>query len=170
MVFLLIVTLAIATVSAGIVAGYVFAYANSVMPGLAEVDDRVFVVANQRLNARVENPVFFAVSTTPVIALLIATGTAAFIPNAGLVLGACVLALAAYGGGMAVTFTINVPLNRALIALRNGADANALRSARVAFERPWARANRLRTWLMVLALAGTTTALALTVMTPSARI
>ena len=44
------IVLAAATVAMGLIAGVYFAYAVSVMPGLAGLDDRAFVAAMQQID------------------------------------------------------------------------------------------------------------------------
>jgi hypothetical protein len=49
-----------ATVSMGLLAGFFYSYACSVMPGLHGAADRTVVDAMQHINRSIENPVFFA--------------------------------------------------------------------------------------------------------------
>ncbi len=146
LVLFLLVSLIVAVIALALVAGYVLAYANSVMPGLARADDRSFVVANQRVNEAVHNPLFMGLSNLAPLALLAAL-VAAVVGSAGLVvLGLSAAALVLYGVTLAVTLAINVPMNNKLIALGEVSDPAELARARTEFERPWVRMNLIRTW------------------------
>jgi uncharacterized membrane protein len=48
-----------AALTMGLLAGFFYAYSASVMPGLAQADDRTIVDAMQQINEGVENPVIF---------------------------------------------------------------------------------------------------------------
>jgi len=54
-------TFGAAVVTAGLAAGLFFFNASTVMPALADVDDRTFVEVMDKINDAVYNPVFFAV-------------------------------------------------------------------------------------------------------------
>ena len=58
--FLRTAALIIATMSVGFMAGVMALYANTLMPGLAETDDRTFVGAFQAIDRRIINPFFLA--------------------------------------------------------------------------------------------------------------
>ena len=47
-----------AALTMGLLAGLFYAYSVSVMPGLAQADDRTLVDAMQHINEAIENPVF----------------------------------------------------------------------------------------------------------------
>ena len=142
--------LAASTVATGLMAGFFFAYACSVMVGLARTDDRTFVATMQWINATVRNaafgPVFFG-------ALLLAVAAAALClrrtdPARRWVLAGAVL----YAGAVGVTFAAAVPLNDQLAAA-GPPDALADPAAvRAAFEEPWVAWNLLRTVLATSAL------------------
>src|SRR5688572_33447176 len=53
-------TLALATLATGLVAGVFYAYAVSVNLGLAAQPDASYVATMQAINERIENPLFFA--------------------------------------------------------------------------------------------------------------
>ncbi|NYD67559.1 anthrone oxygenase family protein [Agromyces atrinae] len=141
-----LVLLAAATLSIGLVAGYVLGYANSVMPGLRHADDRVFVSANQHINEAVHNPVFMALSNIGPAALLAATIVQFFAFDGWLVLVLTLLSLVLYGVTLVLTLGINVPMNNRLIALGDIHDAAQLAEARAQFEKPWTLMNTARTW------------------------
>jgi uncharacterized membrane protein len=139
-----------ATVLTGLMAGFFYAYACSVMVGLARTDDRTFVTTMQWINATVRNvgfaPAFFGSLLCTVLAAVIMVATRR--PGAGWVAGAALL----YGAAFVVTFALNVPLNEQLAAAGPPERAD-LAAARSAFEAPWVRWNLLRTVLATAALA-----------------
>ena len=53
-----LVSLLLATISMGLVAGVFGLYAHTVMPGLAKTDDKTFVGAFQALDRAIVNPLF----------------------------------------------------------------------------------------------------------------
>lgn len=157
MFLLTVISLSVATVSIALVAGYVLAYANSVMPGLRNADDRVFVQANQRLNAAVHNPVFMTLANVGPVALLAGIVLLALTGRDLLALIPTIASLALYGVTLAVTMGINVPMNNRLIGLGDITAVDQARQARVKFEKRWTSMNTIRTW--------TTTASAVTALT-----
>ena len=52
------VLIGVAVLAVGLMAGFYYAYACSVMLGLAQTDDRTFVTAMQAINASVRNAAF----------------------------------------------------------------------------------------------------------------
>ncbi|MDM2518036.1 hypothetical protein PP538_09015 [Mycobacteroides abscessus] len=94
------VAMAVAIVTTGLVAGTVFAYSNSVMPGLRKIDDRSMVLAIRALVSSVANPVFLCVSALALVSQLVSVvlaftaGTSLALPVVlGLVLYLLTLAL-----------------------------------------------------------------------------
>lgn len=139
-----------ATFLVSLVAGFVFAFAVVVMPGIRTLDDGDFIRSFQRIDSVIQrgDPLFGLVFIGSIVSLL-----------AALVLGAPALAglertlLLAAGGiyisGVVVpTGSINVPLNNRLQRLDVDAMSPDERSsARQAFESRWNRWNRIRTGL-----------------------
>lgn len=148
---LLIALLSVAVVAIGLVAGYVFGYANSVMPGMRKADDRTFVAANQRLNEAVHNPIFMAASNAGPLSLLVALGVQILhFHTVGLIV-LIAGSLISYGATLFVTLTLNVPLNNRIIGLGDILDdAKSLQQARWEFERKWTRMNLVRTYTTVV--------------------
>lgn len=137
-----------ATVATGWMAGMFFAFSYSVMPGLARVDDRTFVVAMQHINDATNESAIFGL-TFSVAAILV--GAAAVVHHRlGLrtatwwILAALALYLVAVG----ITAAVHIPLNEALDAAETPGQA-----ARAAFEVPWNSAHLARTISGALALA-----------------
>ncbi|GGR09773.1 membrane protein [Actinoplanes ianthinogenes] len=136
-----------ALVCTGLMAGIFFAFTVSVMPGLANTDDRTFVTAMRQINAAIENGlfglVFVGALALPALAavLLARSGrrAAAWWAGAAAVLYLLVLIL---------TMAVEVPLNDQLA--QAGTD---FARARHDFEGTWVPVNNLRTVLNTLALA-----------------
>jgi uncharacterized membrane protein len=105
----LTVLLVASTLAVGLMAGFFYAYACSVMVGLDRVDDRTFIVTMQWINATVRNaafaPAFFGslVLTIAAAVLAVASGHGSR--------GWMVAAAAFYAAAFAVTLALNVPLN-----------------------------------------------------------
>ncbi|MDV5148958.1 DUF1772 domain-containing protein [Streptomyces sp. SBC-4] len=123
-----------ATAATGLLAGVWFAYVCSVMPALALSDDRVYVEVMRNINDVIQNPVFF----TPFFGATILAGVAAWqhraTPARSWTLAALALSITVF----LVTSAANVPLNDALAATRDPAEARA------AFEDPWVAWNLVR--------------------------
>jgi uncharacterized membrane protein len=138
----------LATLLCTLVAGFLFAFATVVMPGLATLDDAGFVRGFRAIDGVIQRnqPLFMVMWVGSVVALLAALGLGLWElrwVNRGLVIAAAVLYLA---GVQVPTLAINVPLNNRLQALDlatlNGA---SLRQEREAFEPRWNRWNAIRT-------------------------
>jgi len=127
------VVLVAALVAAGLIAGLFYAYACSVMPGLARGDDKTFVEAMRGINVAIINPVFMLTFLgAPLLA-----GVAVFLnpgPRPWVIAGfVCLVAM------LLITGALNIPLNN---ALENGGDDYA--AVRAKFETAWVRWNVLR--------------------------
>ena len=139
-----------------LVAGFLFAFAVVIMPGIRNLGDREFLRAFQAIDGVIQRgqPLFGLVWLGSVLALV-----------AGLALGVGQVAglekmLLAIAGGVYLlgvqlpTFLVNIPLNNELQALDfEEADAASCRSARERFEPRWNRWNTIRTALAFLASA-----------------
>ncbi|MDX3192413.1 DUF1772 domain-containing protein [Streptomyces sp. MN03-5084-2B] len=127
------VVLVAALVAAGLIAGLFYAYACSVMPGLARGDDKTFVEGMRGINVAIVNPLFMLTFLgAPVLA-----GVAVFLtpgPRPWVIAGFVFLA-----GMVLLTGAVHIPLNNALD--RGGDDYAAVRAA---FEPAWVRWNILR--------------------------
>ncbi|SFC90634.1 DUF1772 domain-containing protein [Streptomyces aidingensis] len=137
-----------AALAMGLIAGFFYAYACSVMIGLARVDDRTFIDTMQWINATVRNqwfaPSFFGALLLTAVAVLLHLGRDA---RAVLVWSAAALLL--YGAAFSVTMGVNVPLNEDLAAAGDPAALGDPAAVRAAFEDRWV------TWNTVRALAST---------------
>ncbi|MEM1111857.1 MAG: anthrone oxygenase family protein [Pseudomonadota bacterium] len=140
--------LVLATLFCALIAGFVFAFATVVMPGIAKLDDRGFIRAFQVIDGVIQagQPVFGLVWIGSAVALLLA-GVMGGLQLDGPERAVLLSAVTAYVFGVQIpTFKINVPMNNALQALDvEVMDDAALASARAEFEEPWARWNAIRT-------------------------
>lgn len=139
-------------VSSGLVAGLLLAYAVSVMPALARVDDRSFVEVMQRVNVAILNGWFLV----PFVGALVG-GLAAVVLHlpaaARSLLPWTAAGLALYVATLAVTGLVNVPLNDALAAAGEPAALADPAAVRAAFETRWVTWNVVRTLTATGALA-----------------
>lgn len=141
---LLTPTLAAAIVAVGLTAGFLAAFAHTVMPALATADDEDFVGGFQALDRAVYNPWFMAPFTlAPVLvgaALILALPDA---PREAAALLAAALALAV--ATVLITAAVHLPLNRYLADVAPNAGGQVLAGARARFERRWVLWNYVRT-------------------------
>jgi uncharacterized membrane protein len=150
------VTLVVAVVTTGLMAGLFAAFSYAVMPGLGRLGDAEFVTAMQRINVAILNGWFgicfggALVASAAAAVLHLAPARRAALPwiVAGLVLYVLVLL---------VTMAVSVPLNDKLAAAGSTDPA----AAREAFETAWVRWNVVRTVLNTAALAALSWALVL---------
>ena len=145
---LLELALILATLLCALTAGFVFAFASVVMPGIGKLGDREFIRSFQVIDGIIQagQPVFGLVWMGSVAALLLSAVMGVLqldgIERAFVVVSALVYVL----GVQVPTFRINVPLNNTLQGLDIDAmDEDALASARRAFENRWVKWNSIRT-------------------------
>lgn len=149
------ITLILATLLCSLVAGFLFAFAVVVMPGLRKLDDRAFIRAFQVMDSIIQRnqPVFMLVWLGSVIALLVtvALGFAQLDVANRAILGTAIgINLL---GVQLPTMGINVPLNNQIKKIDvESTDQASLKAAREAFEPKWNRANLLRTLLAIAAI------------------
>lgn len=150
------ILLIVATLLCSLVAGFLFAFATIVMPGIKKLGDREFIRAFQVIDGMVQNnqPVFVAVWVGSVVASVAIAGL-----GFGQLEGTQRLLLIAVPliyilGVQLSTFTINVPLNNQLQALNVDVMGETdLKSARLRFEPRWNQWNVSRTILASLTSA-----------------
>lgn len=137
------VSLALATVAFGLVAGLFYAFAVAVMPALRRADDRTFVDVMQRINTAILNGWFLTVF---VGALLPAGAAVALhVPAGGRgVLPWAVAGLLLYVVMFLITGRVNVPLNDRLAAAGDPATLTDPAVVRAGFEAAWVRWNVAR--------------------------
>ena len=145
--------LILATLLCSLVAGFLFAWAVVVMPGIGNLGDGEFLRAFQVMDRVIQNnqPVFLLVWLGSVVALL-ASAALGFgqLDGTGrlLMIGAVLVYLL---GVQLPTVAINVPLNNTVQTLEIDAmDETAQAAARQHFESRWNRWNSLRTVLASL--------------------
>ena len=148
--------LILATLLCSLVAGFVFAFAVVVMPGIAKLEAREFIRAFQVVDGVIQNnqPVFILVWVGSILALALALllGVSQLAGGERLLL---VVAASTYFFGVQLpTFRINIPLNNKLQTLDlDGMDETSARTARNDFEPRWNRWNSIRTAFASLAAA-----------------
>lgn len=136
-------TLGVAATAMALIAGFFYAYACSVMIGLARVDDRTFIDSMQWINATVRNrwfaPSFFGALLLPALAAVLHLRRGARRP-----LPWIVAALVLYGVAFGITMGVNVPLNEELAAAGDPARLSDPGAVRAAFEDRWVGWNAAR--------------------------
>jgi uncharacterized membrane protein len=138
-------TLFVAALSMALIAGFFYAYACSVMLGLARLDSAGFIATMQAINATVRNGAF----ASSFFGSLLFTGIAVlcFLPRwRGRPAQLIGLAFLTYAlGGFGVTFAYSVPLNESLARVSVADPAVDLDAVRRAYVDPWIRWNIVRT-------------------------
>ena len=150
------IALAMAAFLCSLVAGFLWAFAVVVMPGIRHLGDREFIRAFQEIDGIIQrgHPLFGVVWLGSVLVLVIGIAL-----GVGQVVGLDRMLLVLAGGvyllGVQLpTFIVNVPLNNELQALDvDVANEAACRSARERFEPRWNRWNTVRTALAALTSA-----------------
>jgi uncharacterized membrane protein len=146
--------LVLGVLAAALIAGFFYAYSVSVMPGLGATEPLAATLAMRGINAVIRTPLFalrfFGALALPVAAGLLARSRAVAVlaVAGGLVYGV---------GGVAVTFTVNVPLNEALAAA-SPTVASAPDLWRQ-YSAPWTIWNHVRTLASIIGFALVTAAL-----------
>lgn len=131
------------TIIMGLIAGIFYCWSISVTKGLALLPDKEYILAFQRLNKAILNPLFFICFMGPMVLLPLCLWRYYEQPHWWLLL----LATALYFMGvMGVTMGGNVPLNNMLEAFDlQQADMGAIRQMRQQFEAKWNWLNHIRT-------------------------
>ncbi|MEV7525538.1 DUF1772 domain-containing protein [Streptomyces sp. NPDC091371] len=152
--------LMVSTVLVGLMAGLFFAFDVSVMPGLADGDERTYVTAMQAFNAQIDGNGLFGMAF--VVALLASAASAVIEFRKGrrgvaIWVGAAALA---YLVVLMITFTVNIPLNN---ELADAGDAAKLTDFSIVekFKSTWVSTNIIRTLLCTVALTALSRALVL---------
>lgn len=141
----------IPTVLIGLMAGLFFAFDVSVMPGLADGDNRIYVTAMQHFNAKIDGNALFGMAF--VCALLVAVASAIVELRKGRRKVAVLVGIAAalYFVVLMITFSVNIPLNNELAKAGNAAKLTDF-SIVEKFKSTWVTTNILRTLLCTAAL------------------
>lgn len=142
------IALLVATLLCTLVAGFVFAFAVVVMPGIRKLRDGEFLRAFQVMDRVIQNgqPMFMLVWLGSVVALL-ASAALGFGQLDGVGRLLVIAAVLVYVLGVQLpTVTINIPLNNRIQTLSiSEMDETAQKAARLEFESRWNRANVTRT-------------------------
>lgn len=148
------ILLLLTTLLCSLVAGFLFAFAVVVMPGIRRLDDGGFIRAFQVIDGVIQNnqPLFVLVWLGSVLAA-VAAGVSGLWALDGADRMLLVIAVLVYIFGVqAPTFVINIPLNNRLQKLDASAMAEPARKrARDEFEPRWNRWNAIRTALATVA-------------------
>ena len=119
-----------AALTMGLLAGFIYAYSVSVMPGLGQADDRTLVDGMQQINEATENPAFF-LSFLELRSSIVAALVLAYRSGSRQVVRWLVAALVLCAVEILVTGAANIPLND---DLKQAGDPD-----RIAEHRPGAR-------------------------------
>jgi len=137
-----------AIVGAGLVTGLLFAFSNFVMTALADLPKEDGMLAMQRINERIINPIFVLLFLgTPILCVTITIWSGMDLNAAGspsLLLGSICYLIGPFG----ITMLFNVPLNNRL-AKTELSDANKIWTD---YQIRWQRWNHLRTYVGVLSI------------------
>src|SRR3712207_2766784 len=128
-------TLTLATLTTGLLAGFFYAYASSVTLGLALLPDEQYVEAMQAINATVRNGVFAFSFFGAGLSLLLAVAVHTPRLRSRRFLVIALAAMLYIGGGFMVTFLVNVPMNEELARVGD-VDPTALAQVRAEYEGP----------------------------------
>lgn len=143
-----------ATLTTAMVAGLLFSFAHSVMPGLGTLDDHDFLTAFHRIDAAISNPWMMATFLgSPVLTL---AALLLNLPDQSQALPWLVAALVLTAATVVVTGAIHLPLNA---AIDDAAPALLDADLRSRFEDRWVRWNVVRTVTSTGALAALSWAL-----------
>lgn len=146
----------LATLLCALTAGFVFAFATVVMPGIGKLGDREFIRAFQVIDGIIQDghPLFALVWLGSAVATMLAAVLAMSQADGAVPIVVAGSALTYVLAVQLPTLRINVPLNNALQALDIDAmDATALAAARRDFEARWVRWNTIRTGVASLVSA-----------------
>ena len=147
------VILVITATCTALIAGLLYAYSCSVIPGLKPLPDTEYIATMQSINKAIQNPVFFISFMGTLVLLPITTYMHYSQPLSQrfcfLLAGAVVYIIGVFG----VTVFGNVPLNNTLEKFDLlHSSAESIRLQRVQFEGPWISWHTIRTIASVIAL------------------
>lgn len=142
------ITLLLSTFLCSLVAGFLFAYAIVVMPGIKALNDKQFIKAFQVTDRIIQdnNPVFLLVWVGSAVSLIVCA-ISGFAKLQGIDLILFVIATVTYLVGVQVsTIVVHLPLNNELQKYDvENMDEEEHRNARTGFEPRWNRSNNIRT-------------------------
>ena len=139
-----------------LVAGLLFGFAIVVMPGIAKLTDKEYLLAFKHMDGVIQNnqPLFILVWAGSILAVII-TLILGIINLGGTQIYLLVFASILYLFGVQLpTFRFNIPLNNSLQNLDiESLEESEASLSRTAFETPWNRWNKIRTLNAILAVS-----------------
>lgn len=140
------ITLIIATLFSGLIAGLFYAWSISVTPGIGRINDESYLRAFQSMNRAIINPLFL-IAFMGLVVLLIFLSYLYYSNPLTTQFWFILFAAALYiGGVMLITIAGNIPLNNSLEALTiETMSTEQMVAFRAAFENKWNRLNTIRT-------------------------
>jgi uncharacterized membrane protein len=149
------ITLLLSIVFCSLVAGLLFGFAIVVMPGIAKLTDKEYLLAFKHMDGVIQNnqPLFVLVWAGSILSV-IATLALGIMNLRGEELYLLTVATLLYLIGVQLpTFRFNIPLNNELQNLDvEELEDDQAKSSRVEFETPWNRWNRIRTVNAIIAV------------------
>jgi len=140
-----------AALTMGLLAGFIYSYSVSVMPGLGQADDRTLVDGMQQINDATENPVFFLSFIGAPVLVAVAL-VLEYRSGSRQVVRWLVAALALCAVEILVTGAASIPLNDDLKQAGDPARIADLAQVRDDFYGPWVAWNIVRTVASTAAL------------------
>ncbi|MFJ6700883.1 DUF1772 domain-containing protein [Streptomyces sp. NPDC091272] len=141
----------IPTVLVGLMAGLFFAFDVSVMPGLADGDNRTYVTAMQHFNSNIDGNGLFGMAFVCALLVAVASAVVEFRKGRRKIAVWVAVAAALYFVVLMITFAVNIPLNNELAAAGNAAKLTDF-SIVEKFKSTWVATNIVRTLLCTVAL------------------
>ena len=139
-----------------LVAGLLFGFAVVVMPGIAKLTDKEYLLAFKHMDGIIQNnqPLFILVWAGSILSIII-TLILGIMNLSGTQIYLMVFASIVYLFGVQLpTFRFNIPLNNSIQHLDiESLEESEATSSRVDFEIPWNRWNRIRTVNAILAVS-----------------
>ena len=150
------VTLLLSIIFCSLVAGLLFGFAIVVMPGIAKLSDKEYLLSFKHMDGIIQNnqPLFVLVWAGSILSVIL-TLVLGIMNLKGeqlyLLTGAASLYLV---GVQLPTFRVNIPLNNELQNLDiEELEETQAKSSRTKFETPWNRWNRIRTINAIVAVS-----------------
>lgn len=142
------VALVLSALLCSLVAGFLFAYATVIMPGIKGLDDKGFIKAFQVTDSIIQNnhPLFLLVWLGSAVSIVVCT-IDGFGKLHGVDLFLLLLAAAGYMIGVQLTtIFVHLPLNNKLQQVDvDNYGKDELKVARLEFEQRWNKSNKIRT-------------------------
>ena len=139
-----------------LVAGLLFGFAVVVMPGIAKLTDKEYLLAFKHMDGIIQNnqPLFILVWAGSILSIII-TLILGIMNLGGTQIYLMVFASILYLFGVQLpTFRFNIPLNNSIQHLDiESLEESEAKSSRVDFEIPWNRWNKIRTVNAILSVS-----------------